>query len=281
MFSDYLKTLPQYLLPKKILTILAGCLANVQNPWVKNTLIRRFIHAFKVNMQEAVQEQPEQYPCFNAFFVRHLQAGCRPVADSDLISPVDGRISEIGRINQGQIIQAKGRDYTVEELLGDANLAPLFNEGAFATLYLSPKDYHRVHMPIQGHLQRMIYIPGQLFSVSPTTARVIPRLFARNERAVMLFDTEIGPMAMVMVGATIVGAIGTSFAGELKRAKQGYSNSYENLTLDKAAELGYFKLGSTVIMLFANGNQIKWSKDLKAGSAIQWGQNFGELEKTN
>lgn len=277
MFIDYLKTLPQYGLPKKGLTLLAGLLANIQQPMIKNWLIRLFIRAFRVNMQEALLEKPEAYPCFNDFFIRHLKAAVRPLGEADILSPVDGTISELGRIENGRIIQAKGRDYTVTELLGDPALAENFEQGVFATLYLSPKDYHRVHMPLRGQLKRLIYLPGQLFSVSPTTARMIPRLFVRNERAVMLFDTAVGPMAMVMVGATIVGAIGTQFDGDLPRSKQSYSRDYDNFPLEKAAELGYFKLGSTVILLFANGQQVNWLEAMKAGKGIQWGESFGTI----
>ncbi len=190
MLADYLKTAPQYLLPKKNLTTLAGCLAGVTHPLVKNYLIKHFIAKYAVNMQEALEESPEGYACFNDFFIRHLKPDCRPIAATDIVSPVDGCISEIGNIVQGSLIQAKGHDYTVQELLAsNEELASQFNHGRFATLYLSPQDYHRVHMPIAGTLQQLVYVPGQLFSVQPTTARVIPKLFARNERLVALFNT--------------------------------------------------------------------------------------------
>lgn len=280
MWTDYLKTLPQYILPKKIITILAGCLAKIKTPLIKNFLISRFIKAYAVNMQEALRERPEQYADFNDFFIRQLKPGCRPLAVSDLISPVDGCISEIGSIRQGQIFQAKGHYYSVESLLTDAALSEQFINGHFATLYLSPRDYHRVHMPIEGFLREMIGVPGKLFSVQPATARIVPQLFARNKRLVLLFDTAAGLMAMVLVGATIVGAIGTVWDGDLKiSGKISRTNTLSaEKVLDQAAEMGYFKLGSTVILLFANPDLV-WRSDLTAGTAIRLGENLGSLQK--
>lgn len=280
---DLLKTLPQYVIPKHGLTAFAGCLADVKKPQVKNYLIRRFIDKYSVNMNEALIEDPSLYPCFNDFFIRHLKPECRPLAKADIISPVDGCVSEIGSINEGQLVQAKGRHYSVEELLAcDAAIAQQFIHGQFATLYLSPKDYHRVHMPIDAQLKSMTYVPGALFSVQPTTARVIPKLFARNERLVVFFETSVGPMAMVLVGATIVGAIGTSWDGDVKRGRKKVSFDYTQDTAPKKMaqgdEMGFFKLGSTVILLFANGEQVIWNETLKAGNAIRFGQAMGDVQ---
>lgn len=283
MSFDLLKTLPQYVIPKQGLTAFAGCLADVKNPRVKNYLIRRFIDKYSVNMSEALIEDPSLYPCFNDFFIRHLKPECRPLAKAGILSPVDGCISEIGTINDGQLIQAKGHQYSVEELLAcDTSIAQQFIQGQFATLYLSPKDYHRVHMPIDAELKSMTYVPGALFSVQPTTARVIPKLFARNERLVVFFETSVGPMVMVLVGATIVGAIGTSWDGDVKRGSKQVSVDYTQeatvKTMAQGDEMGFFKLGSTVILLFANGEQVTWDETLQAGSTIRFGQAIGDIK---
>lgn len=278
MSFDLLKTVPQYLMPKQGLTALAGCLADVKNIRVKNYIIQRFINEYHVNMSEALIEDPKAYSCFNDFFIRQLKSECRPLAPADIVSPVDGCVSEIGRIEEGQIVQAKGRNYSVGELLAcETELAQQFVNGQFATLYLSPKDYHRVHMPIDAQLTSMTYIPGSLFSVQPSTARVIPKLFARNERLAVFFDTKVGPMAMVMVGATIVGAIGTSWHGDLKRSKNRISFNYSQHSFNKGDEMGYFKLGSTVVLLFADGAKVHWNNELKAGKAIQFGEAIAEI----
>ncbi|MCP0914954.1 MULTISPECIES: archaetidylserine decarboxylase [Legionella] len=284
MLSDYLKTFPQFVLPKRALTAFAGCLANVKNPAVKNQLIRHFIRRFAVDMTEAREERPEQYACFNDFFIRQLKPECRPLASADILSPVDGFISELGEINAGKLLQAKGWYYSVQELLaGDEQKSKQFAHGRFATLYLSPKDYHRVHMPIDAVLKEMIYVPGKLFSVQPATARVIPRLFARNERLVVYFETKIGPMAMVLVGATIVGGIGTSWHGDIMRGRKPaqyvYPEEGENAyALSQAQEMGYFKLGSTVILMFAEGQSMQWLEQLHAGKQIRFGEAFGRIK---
>lgn len=281
MITDYLKALPQYLLPKQALTILAGLLADVKTPHIKNTIIRYFIAKYGVNMHEAQYEHPEDYACFNDFFIRHLKPGARTIANASIISPVDGCVSEIGHINAGSLLQAKNKYYTVDDLLAcDPALSAQFHQGKFATLYLSPKDYHRVHMPIQGTLSHMIHVPGQLFSVQPKTAKTIPQLFARNERLVVFFNTDIGLMAMVMVGATIVGAIGTSWQGDVIRGKQQQCIDYRQLEsspiqLAKGDEMGYFKLGSTVILLFAEGHRMQWEAAFTAGTPIRFGQALG------
>lgn len=280
MSLDLLKTIPQYLIPKHRLTTFAGWLASSKNSRLKNYIIQRFIRKYQVNMNEALIEDPTAYSCFNDFFVRHLKPGCRPLESVELVSPVDGCVSEIGRINAGQLIQAKGRYYSVAELLAcTEDTAEQFSKGKFVTLYLSPKDYHRVHLPLDATLLSMTYIPGALFSVQPTTARVVPKLFARNERLVISFSTQIGPMMMVLVGATVVGAIGTSWHGDITRSKKNTQYDYEPELMYKGDEVGYFKLGSTVILIFANGNKVAWNKQLAAGSCIRFGQKLGEFTK--
>lgn len=269
------------LLPKHSLTRLAGFLANIRTPWIKNYLISDFVGKYDVNMSEAREENPLNYACFNDFFIRQLKPGVRPLATCDIVSPVDGTISEIGRIEQGQLIQAKGKHYSVAEFLAcdDATTAS-FQQGQFATLYLSPKDYHRIHMPLSATLKRMIYVPGQLFSVQPLTVRGIPNLFARNERLVVFFDTAIGPMAMVLVGATLVGAIGTSWHGDIKRNQSQRRFDYqdkERVTLEQGEEMGYFKLGSTVVLLFADGERVQWHDGLQAGTGIRYGQALADI----
>lgn len=282
MLNDSCKTLCHHLLPKHALTRFAGFMAEIKIPAIKNYLIGDFIAKYGVNMSEAREEDPTRYSCFNDFFIRHLKPEARPLANCDIVSPVDGTVSEMGRIEQGQLIQAKGKTYSVEEFLAcDRSLSDLFLHGQFATLYLSPKDYHRIHMPISATLRNMIYVPGQLFSVQPQSARTIPRLFARNERLVVFFDTPAGLMAMVLVGATIVGAIGTSWHGDLKRSKTLRHFDYQNsghANLVQGEEMGYFKLGSTVVLLFANGDNLAWEDGLKAGENIRYGQALARMK---
>jgi phosphatidylserine decarboxylase len=291
MRSVKTKLFLQYTLPKKALTRFGGLLANVKIPWIKNYLIRDFLKNYDVDMREAKHESVEAYDSFNDFFTRHLKAGLRPTASTDMVSPVDGFVSEFGRIQSGQLLQAKGKHYSVDELLAldetkDKTKRDIFEKGSFATLYLSPKDYHRVHMPCAGILQHMTHVPGQLFSVQPATTRHIPKLFARNERLVLLFDTEFGPMAVVFVGATIVGKIGTRWQSDLPRPPKikSYQDdvtawSDETKSLKKADELGYFKLGSTVILLFAR--EIDFTPELKAGMSIRLGAALGDLLESN
>ncbi|MBA2650187.1 MAG: phosphatidylserine decarboxylase [Legionella sp.] len=278
MSLDLLKTLPQYIIPKQGLTAFSGFIANIKNVSIKNYIIQRFIRKYKVNMSEALIEDPCAFACFNDFFIRHLKPECRPIAQEGIASPVDGIISEIGIIKTGQLLQAKGHNYTVQELLASkSEIADQFVHGQFATLYLAPKDYHRVHMPLDARLTSMVHIPGALFSVQPTTARVIPNLFSRNERLVVLFETSMGPMAIVLVGATIVGKIGTSWGGDLERSKSMQERVYDYIPFKKGDELGYFKLGSTVIVLFANGEKVQWNKSLAAGNRIHFGEHMGTI----
>jgi phosphatidylserine decarboxylase len=274
VITDYLKTLPLYLIPKQLLTVLIGLLANVKSPLIKNWFIKNWIALYQVNMQDALEEDPRQYTCFNDFFIRHLKPEKRPLAQASVTCPIDGLISQMGPIKKGQLIQAKGKYYSVSELLAcKPEMSERFSNGLFTTLYLAPKDYHRIHMPIDATLRSMIYVPGTLFPVQPATARVIPKLFGRNERLVIFFDTELGLMSMVLVGATIVGAINTVWHGDIKRCKNKTHFNYEHQTikLNQGDEMGHFKLGSTVVLLFAN-NELKWLEELNAGRAVQFGE---------
>lgn len=279
MPKDHIKTAPQYIIPTRALNAYAKFMASIKIPVIKNRLIRNFIKDYNVNMSEAQDESIESYACFNDFFIRRLKPECRPISEANIVSPVDGVISEIGSITAGKLLQAKGREYTVSELLAcEESLSSQFNNGRFATIYLSPKDYHRVHMPIEATLKEMIYVPGKLFSVQPSTARVVPRLFARNERLVVFFDTPVGLMAMVLVGAMVVGAIGTSWHGDIRRGRKPIHFAYQdaNIVLQKAAEMGYFKLGSTVVLLFADSQRMEWNSQLHAGDAVRLGESLVE-----
>ncbi len=266
------------------LSAFAGCMANIQMPFIKNYLIRDFIRRYDVNMQEAVRERPEEYASFNDFFIRHLKPSVRPRANAEIISPVDGYVSEIGEISQGRLLQAKGSHYTVHELLAcEERVSSAFEQGAFATLYLSPKDYHRIHMPLNARVREMIHVPGTLFAVKPSAVRTIPGLFARNERLVVLFDTEIGLMAMVLVGALIVGAIGTSWGKDVKRYTPQHTrysmHPQEQIVLHQGDEMGYFKLGSTVIVLFENAHHLHWRSDLHSGDRLLFGEKLGSFRR--
>jgi phosphatidylserine decarboxylase len=274
----------QHLLPHHLLSRTVGLLAACEIRWLKNLLIRRFIRAYGVDMAEALEPDPAAYASFNAFFTRALKSGARPLPASDkaVVSPADGALSAIGAINHDTLIQAKGRSYSVTSLLGgDAERAAVFQNGCFATVYLSPKDYHRVHMPLAGTLKEMIYVPGKLFSVNQTTADNIPDLFARNERAVCIFDTAAGPMAVVLVGAMIVAAIDTVWAGQVAPAPHGlqvsnYRQASPLVHLEKGLELGRFRLGSTAIVLFGP-DMMAWQDDYSAGSTVRMGEQLGTL----
>jgi phosphatidylserine decarboxylase len=245
----------QYLLPKRLLTLLAGKVANCRGGAVTHALIRRFVRHYEVDMSEAAAPSIESYATFNDFFTRGLREGTRPVEAATFVSPVDGCISEVGAIEQYRIVQAKGHSYTVHALLaGDDRLSQHFHQGQFATIYLAPKDYHRVHMPCDGRLVRMIYVPGDLFSVNPETARHVPGLFARNERVICVFEAVHGTLAVVLVGATIVGSISMVWHGVVcpprARSVREWHYRNESVVLRKGQEMGRFLLGSTVILLF-------------------------------
>ncbi|WP_415882240.1 archaetidylserine decarboxylase [Neptuniibacter sp. QD72_48] len=279
-FTDRLFILFQHIVPQHLLSRLVGKIADCQTPWVKNTFIKWFAKKYQINMTEAREEIPTNYPSFNAFFTRELKDGARTI-DTDsthIVSPADGAISQLGKIEHGRIFQAKGRGYGLATLLGgDQERAKDFIDGEFATIYLSPRDYHRVHMPVKGTLTHTTYVPGDLFSVNQTTAEGVDQLFARNERLVAYFDTEYGPMAMVLVGAMIVAGIETVWSGQeapaLKRpVHTSFSpTSPEPITLEKGEEMGRFKLGSTVVLLFGK-DQISWAEELAAESPVELGK---------
>lgn len=268
----------QYLVPHHILSRMTGMLAELRHPlWVKNWVIGQFVRVFKVDLSEAEEPDVERYPNFNAFFTRPLREGARPLADSPVVCPADGAVSQIGAISNGLLLQAKGRYFTVEELLGgDTERAAAYQSGNFATIYLSPRDYHRVHMPLDGTLQATTYVPGKLFSVNGVTAENVDRLFARNERLVCHFDTAVGPVAVILVGAMIVAGIETVWDGQVAPppalpVTKNYQSLPEPVTLSRGDELGRFKLGSTVILLFGEG-AIAWEDALQAGTPTRMGE---------
>jgi phosphatidylserine decarboxylase len=256
--SDRLAVLPQYLMPKQALTAFAGHFASARLGGFTTWVIRKFVARYQVNMAEAANPDPAAYPTFNEFFTRALKDGARPLSNASLICPVDGAISQFGAIERDQIFQAKGHHYSTTALVGgDAVLAGQFKDGHFATLYLSPCDYHRIHMPAAGRLTRMIHVPGDLFSVNPTTARGVPGLFARNERVVCVFEGAAGPFVLVLVGATIVGSMATVWHGVVNPPRPGVLREWrydnERIELAQGEEMGRFLLGSTVVMLFPKG----------------------------
>ncbi len=274
--SDRLAVLPQYLMPKQALTALAGRFASARLGGFTTWVIRKFVARYRVNMAEAANSDPAAYPTFNEFFTRALKESVRPLSDAALICPVDGAISQLGPIEQDQIFQAKGHRYSTTTLVGgDAQLAAQFQDGHFATLYLSPRDYHRIHMPAAGRLTRMIHVPGDLFSVNPTTARGVPGLFARNERVVCVFEGAAGPFVLVLVGATIVGSMATVWHGVVNPPRSGVLREWrydkESIELAQGAEMGRFLLGSTVVMLFPKG-PLSFNPAWQPGGPVQLGE---------
>ena len=272
----------QHMVPQHGLSRLVGRVADCRTGLIKNTFIKWFIKRYQVDMTLAAEENPRAYANFNDFFTRALKPGIRPICAEPpaIVCPADGSISQLGKIEQGRIFQAKGQDYSVEELLGgDTDAAQLFQDGDFATVYLSPKDYHRVHMPYGGKLTKMISIPGELFSVNTVTAERVPRVFARNERVAAIFETDIGPMAVVLVGAMIVAGIETVWDGQLapmgSREVSASLYPYQNIVLEKGSEMGRFKLGSTAIILFAKG-KVKWEYQFVAGATTRVGVKLAE-----
>ena len=271
----------QYLLPKQALTSLMGSLARARGGAATTAAIRAFVRRYGVNMAEAAQPDPSAYPTFNEFFTRALMPGARPLAQADLICPVDGAISQFGPIDGDRIFQAKGHHYTTQALVGgDGALAAHFHAGLFATLYLSPKDYHRIHMPCAGRLLRMIHVPGDLFSVNPATAQGVPGLFARNERVVCVFDGQAGPWVLVLVGATIVGSRATVWHGVVNPPRPGAVREWayhdQDIRLDQGQEMGRFLLGSTVVMLFpaapAAASRLRFNPAWAPGLPVRLGQ---------
>jgi phosphatidylserine decarboxylase len=278
--NDRLAVLLQYALPKQALTALAGKFATARAGGLTTSVIRWFVGRYGVNMSEAADPDVTSYASFNEFFTRPLKPGARPLAPADFICPVDGAISQFGAIERDQIFQAKGHHYSTTTLVGgDAELAKQFEDGSFATLYLSPKDYHRIHMPCDGRLLRMIHVPGDLFSVNPVTARGVPGLFARNERVVCVFESAHGPFVLALVGATIVGSMATVWHGVVNPPRPGHLREWryddQQLSFRQGDEMGRFLLGSTVVMLFP-ANTLTFNPDWSPQRPIRLGEKMGE-----
>ena len=269
----------QYLLPKQALTHFAGWVASRERGWVTTEIIRRFVARYRVNMDEALDSDISSYRSFNEFFTRALKPGVRPVAQAALVCPVDGAVSQFGPIAGDQLFQAKGHHYSTTALVGgDAALAAQYDNGSFATIYLSPRDYHRIHMPCAGRLTRMIYVPGDLFSVNPVTARGVPGLFARNERVVCVFESARGPFVLVLVGATIVGSMATVWHGVVNpprgkgvREWRYPASGQPEVVLKQGEEMGRFLLGSTVVLLFPKG-PLRFNTGWAPGRAVRLGE---------
>lgn len=283
---DKLFIISQYLAPQLAISRIAGKLAdNEHQPVMKDRVIKWFIDRYGVNMSEAIEPDPAAYASFNAFFTRELKPGLRPIAagESVIVSPVDGVVSQLGQINDDRVFQAKGQHFSLAELLGgDSERAKDFIDGQFATIYLAPKDYHRIHMPLAGTLREMVYVPGKLFSVNPVTAQNVPNLFARNERVAAIFDTEFGPMALVLVGAMIVGSVETTWAGVVAPGgikSVRYDGAKAPITFKKGEEMGRFRLGSTVVMVLPEG-VAQWDAALDAAAGVRMGQSFGVATRT-
>jgi len=280
--SDYLKAWPQYLLPTHALSRVMHALTRSTNPLMRRWFMRWFARHYRVDMSLAQEPDLDSYANFNAFFTRALRPDARPIVSDEkaIACPVDGTMSQAGPIHDGRIFQAKGQDYSLLQLLGgDQQWAENFTDGSFATLYLSPRDYHRIHMPLAGKLTAMSHVPGRLFSVSAATARIIPGLFARNERVITYFDTEAGPMAMVLVGAIFVASIETVWAGEItppagKRVRHWEYEGNDAREFAKGEEMGRFNMGSTVIVLFGR-DAVQWADSITPGAAVQMGQHLG------
>jgi phosphatidylserine decarboxylase len=270
----------QYLLPQHGISRCVLAATRVRAPWFKNLLTRAFLKGFAVDMSEAVETDPYAYATFNEFFTRALKPEARPIVSGEtaVASPVDGTVSECGSIDRDRLLQAKGRHYTLSELLAGQEWARRFEGGSFATIYLAPFNYHRIHMPLRGRLLDTVYVPGRLFSVNAATAQRVPRLFARNERVLTLFDGEFGQFALVLVGALNVGSIDTVWTGPITPAARRILTRIPatEVTLDKGAELGRFNMGSTVILLL-EANRARWVADLHAGAALRFGQAVGSV----
>ncbi len=280
--SDRLAVLHQYVLPKQALTAFAGWVASRQWGGVTTAIIRRFVRTYRVDMSEALDPAIDSYASFNDFFTRPLRPGARPIAAAPLVCPVDGAISRFGAITGDQIFQAKGHHYSTTALVGgDAALAAQFADGHFATLYLAPRDYHRIHMPCDGRLLHMIHVPGALFSVNPLTARGVPGLFARNERVVCVFEGPLGPFVLVLVGATIVGSMATVWHGVVNPPRPGKLREWRYddapVRLKQGEEMGRFLLGSTVVMLFPKAPALRFNPSWAPELAVRLGESMAEL----
>ncbi len=279
-----LKVVPQYLIPKQAITALAGKLASANAGRLTTSVIKWFVKRYQVNMDEAEQPDITSYESFNEFFTRPLKKGARRITKADFICPVDGAISQFGDIKADQIFQAKGHQYsTLAMLAGDKTLAARFQNGHFATLYLSPKDYHRIHMPCDGTLKSMTYVPGDLFSVNPTTAQGVPGLFARNERVICEFDSAHGVFVLILVGATIVGSMAAVWHGVVNPPRLGSVNTWtyekQSISLKQGEEMGRFLLGSTVVMLFP-AKTLNFNKAWKPEKPIRLGEKMADTIKT-
>jgi phosphatidylserine decarboxylase len=283
-FVDRLKAWPQYLMPGHLLSLLMLRLTRIRHTGFKNRFIDWFLGRFEIDMTQAVESDPHAYPDFNSFFTRALKPGMRPIAPdaTEIACPVDGTVSQIGGVMEGRVFQAKGHDFSLQQLLGgqEAWAAP-FRDGRYTTIYLSPKNYHRIHMPVDGTLRSMVHVPGRLFSVNPATTRVVPGLFARNERVVAFFDTVCGPMAMVMVGAVFVGGVETVWHGMVtppagKVVRLWTYSGDKAQTFKKGDEIGRFNMGSTVILVFGN-DAIRWEATLGHQTEVVMGQRLGRF----
>ncbi|MEO9053516.1 MAG: archaetidylserine decarboxylase [Steroidobacteraceae bacterium] len=270
----------QHVLPQHALSRLVLRATRVRAPWFKNWLIRGFMRLYTIDMSETVQPEPSSFGSFNEFFTRALKPDVRSVAGGlgEIACPVDGAISEAGKIDGANLLQAKGRHYTLDELLALRGWAKHFEGGSFATIYLAPFNYHRVHMPLKGRLRETVYVPGRLFSVNAATASLVPRLFARNERVLTWFDTEFGEFALILVGALNVGSIATVWAGDITPASGRVPAALppQEVSLEKGEELGRFNMGSTVILLFQK-DRARWNDELRAGTTVRLGQSLGHL----
>ncbi|MAR91625.1 MAG: phosphatidylserine decarboxylase [Pseudomonadales bacterium] len=279
---ERLQVLPQYAVPQHLLSRAIGLLAESRWPLVKNAFIRFFLRRYGIDMSLALEENPDNYASFNEFFTRPLKPEVRPITDQGIACPADGTMSQLGAIAEDRIFQAKGHDYSLTQLLGgDSDRAAPFRNGQFATVYLAPRDYHRVHMPCAGTLREMVYVPGRLFSVNQLTAGHVPGLFARNERVVAFFDTELGPMAVVLVGAMVVASIETVWAGIVAPPRRrlqyvDYRPRQQAVALDRGEEMGRFRLGSTVIVLFGP-DRVRWQPALRPGSRLCMGEQLATL----
>jgi phosphatidylserine decarboxylase len=271
----------QHVLPQHALSRLVLRATRVRAPWFKNWLIRGFFRLFTIDMSEALQPDPFRYGSFNEFFTRALKPDLRAIARGprEIACPVDGAISEVGTIDGATLLQAKGRHYTLDELLASRGWAKDFEGGSFATIYLAPFNYHRVHMPLDGRLRETVYVPGRLFSVNAVTASLLPRLFARNERVLTWFDTSFGEFALILVGALNVGSIATVWAGDITPASRRVVTALpsQDISLEKGEELGRFNMGSTVILLFQK-DRARWHEELRAGTTVRLGQSLGQLQ---
>jgi phosphatidylserine decarboxylase len=282
-FKDALTTLPQYALPQHALSKLMSFLTHSENKALKNFMIAQVIKHYGVNMEEAKDQNLDAFKSFNHFFTRELKLDVRSLADGKdtIVSPADGSVSQAGKIMGGKIFQAKGMSFTAVDLLGgDAKRAKPFEEGEFATIYLSPKDYHRLHMPLTGTLKEMVHIPGKLFSVNTATTRSVPGLFARNERVAAIFDTEIGPMALVLVGAIFVSSIETVWHGVVTPptapSVKIWNYEHQPISLNKGEEMGRFNMGSTIIILFGK-DKVLWNSSFKADQVVRLREDIGKL----